>query len=272
MTRPRLHIVFSMSAGANLRKALKQIGRDDRVIALPDDLSFGPINPSDANSRAQWMEAELGYTGWEEIIGGAQAFWTAAVSARNRRVVWMSRRSAPEYAGFLEFVWRLDNSLCEIIDLTEVTVIGTRKVGEAPSRRLALGLGLLPAYQILENNLLDRGQSLTEEMRDACLAIWKRLRGENAALRILDDNLALRSAPLSFFDEQLLSCASHRWMKAARIVGDVLAKFWDDARHQAEDLVLAARLRALVEGGVLKGQGDLSQIRFSEVRLPTERH
>jgi len=40
-----LHIVFNSSAAAGLRDALRQTGRDERVVSLFDCLSFGPINP-----------------------------------------------------------------------------------------------------------------------------------------------------------------------------------------------------------------------------------
>ena len=40
-----LYIVFNPSAGAGLRDALRQSGRDERVVSLFDSLSFGPINP-----------------------------------------------------------------------------------------------------------------------------------------------------------------------------------------------------------------------------------
>jgi hypothetical protein len=268
MTVPTLHVVFNMSAAGGLRKALAQLGRHDRVAALGDDLSFGPINPPDPDLRAQWVEAELGYDNWGDI--GGETFWIAALSDQSRRIAWMSRRSAQEYAGFLEFVWRLGSSPCEVIDLTEVTVIGRHNDGEPPAPRLAVSLAFLAVPEILENNLLDRAQPLTEDMREACRATWKTLRGENEALRILDADLALRSAPISFFDQQLLSCASHRWLKAARIVGQTLTKLWDN-NFQIGDLVPASRLHALVEAGLLESKGDLTRLTFSEVRLPATR-
>jgi hypothetical protein len=262
------HVVFSTSAAIDLRKALAQIGRRDRVVALYDDLSFGPIDPPDPVLRAQWVKMELGYEDWGEIDSHVQKFWKAALSDRHRRIAWMSRRSAHDYAGFLEFVSRLGDSPCEVVDLTEATVLERHKDREPPARRLAICLAIMSAHDIVENNLLDQAHALTEQMRADYLARWTMLRSENAALRVLDADLQLRSAPISFFDQQLLSCASHRWLKSARIIGDTLMKCSDGGRHQIGDVVLAARLRSLVEAGILEGQGDLLQIRFSEVRLP----
>jgi hypothetical protein len=103
-------------------------------------------------------------------------------------------------------------------------------------------------------------------MRDGYRAKWAKLRAENSALRLLDAQLELVSAPISYFDEQLLSYATDRWKKAARLVGEVMMHELDIM--QVSDFVLAPRLRALVELGKLESQGDLTMIRFSEVRLP----
>src|SRR4051794_32563376 len=115
-----LHVVFNSSAAAGLRDALRQAGRDERVVGSPDSLSFGPINPSEPELRRKWVEEELGYTGWDNIGDEMTSFWREAVSDRHRRVAWLSRRSAQEYAGFLEWLWRLDEEPIEVIDLTDV--------------------------------------------------------------------------------------------------------------------------------------------------------
>ena len=98
MAASTLHIVFNPSAAACLRDALRQSGRDERVVSLFDCLSFGPINPSDPELRRTWVEEELGYTGWEEVVREAASFWPEALSISNRRIAWLSRRSAQEYA------------------------------------------------------------------------------------------------------------------------------------------------------------------------------
>jgi hypothetical protein len=92
---------------------------------------------------------------------------------------------------------------------------------------------------------------------------------ENAPLRVIDEKLELKSAPITFFDNLLLSCAkADYWMKSARVIGEAMITFGEGGRYQAGDHILAARLRALADSGALESQGDLYQIRFSEVRLP----
>jgi hypothetical protein len=262
---PVLHIVFNSSAAAGLRDALRQAGRDERVVSLSDNLSFGPINPPDPESRRKWVEKELGYTGWEEITGEAASFWSEALSAGTRKVAWLSRRSTQEYAGFLEWLWRLDEEPIEVVDLTDVMVVGSSNGPIEP--RLAISLGILPPNQILENGLLNRTEKLTSLLRAQYRELWERLRVENAPLRVLSEG-GFVSAPLSFFDPLLLSCATPEWQKAAKVVGEALSDFWSTSVLQTGDLVLCARARALADAGQLESRGDLFNIQKSELRLP----
>jgi hypothetical protein len=263
-----LHIVFNASAAGGLREALRQAGRDERVVSLFDCLSFGPINPPDPELRRKWVEEELDYTGWETIVGEATSFWPEALSISNRRIAWLSRRSAQEYAGFLEWLWRLGEEPIEVIDLTDVMVVGNNNGLTKP--HLAISLGTLPPHEILENDLLDRAEILTAVIRAQYRELWGRLRTENAPLRILSEG-ELVSAPLSFFDPLLLSCATPEWQKAARVIGEALSDFWKTSVLQTGDLVLCARARALAGAGRLEFRGDLTNIQNSELRLPISR-
>src|SRR5262249_26266458 len=176
------------------------------------------------------------------------------------RVAWMSRRSAPEYCGFLEWLWRLGDLPCEVIDLTDMPVGG---------RRRAFLLGLLEADEIASNRLWDRAVPLDVAGRERHRDLWHRLQAENAPLRVVDAD-GLHSAPITFFDQQLLSFAKVSWQKPARIIGEVLAEWVGSPMEpyfQAGDGILADRVFALVEAGVLEGRGDLTDIRQSEVRL-----
>jgi hypothetical protein len=260
-----LHVVFNPSAAGSLRQALRESGRNERVISLFDSLSFGPINPPSPELRCKWVEEELGYTNWEEAVGEANAFWIEALSTSDRKVAWLSRRSAQEYAGFLEWLWRLGEEPTEVIDLTDVMVAGNKNRPVKP--HLAISLGMLPPYKILENNLLDRAEKLTPVLHAQYRELWGRLRAENAPLRILSEG-ALVSAPLSFFDPLLLSCATLEWQKAARVIGVALWESSVASVLQTGDLVLCARARALAGAGRLESRGDLFDIQNSELRLP----
>jgi uncharacterized protein DUF3658/uncharacterized protein DUF1835 len=256
-----LHVVFSPSGAGSLRKALNDAGRGDQVVVSDfDNLALGPIDPPDPQTRLHWMEEELRCTGWEWVFAEEAAFWKAALAEDVHRVAWMSRRSAPEYSGFLEWLWRLGDLPCEVIDLTDMPV---------GRRRRAFLLSLLHAEEIASNRIWDRAEPLDVAARERHRGLWRRLRAENAPLRVVDAD-GLRSAPITFFDQQLLSFAKATWQKPARIIGETMAEWVGpplEPYFQAGDGILAARVFALVEAGVLEGRGDLTDIRQSEVRL-----
>jgi Protein of unknown function/Domain of unknown function (DUF1835) len=261
-----LHIVFNPSAAHGLRDALRQAGREERVVGFSDNLSFGPINPPDPGLRTRWVEEELSHTGWGEIVAETTSFWADALLTADRRVAWLSRRSAGEYAGFLEWLRRVDDEPIEVVDLTDVML--THK--DKPSGpRLAISLAILSPHQILDNDLIDRAELISSVSRAQYRELWQRLRAENAPLRVLNDG-ELTSAPLSFFDPLLLACARSEWRKTALIVGEALYESWEGSVFQVGDLILSARARTLAEAGHLEFRGDLSDIHNSELRLPAK--
>jgi two-component sensor histidine kinase len=141
----------------------------------------------------------------------------------------MSRRSAPEYCGFLEWLWRLGDLPCEVIDLADMPV------GSYPR---AFTLGLLSPEEIAANALWDRAETLDAIVRSHCHSLWRRLRVENAPLRVVAAD-GLRSAPITFFDQQLLSFAKASWQKPARIIGEILS----DQAHPSGRASRAQRVR-----------------------------
>jgi hypothetical protein len=268
MTQTTLHVVFTPSGAGSLRQALKDAGRDDRVIAFFDNLSFGPVNPADSSSRAKWVEDELGWTGWDNITPESELFWHEALAPDDRKVAWVSRRSAMEFAGFLEWLCRLGDQPCEIIDLTEFKVFRRPEHGPPTPVELAVSVAMLTPKQVCDNQLFDQAKALPAETRSAYQVLWAQLRAENAPLRVLAGD-TLVSAPISFFDPLVMSHVTDDWRKVARVVGHALAAQTDDCIFQTGDIFLAARVNALVGAGRLELQGRSAlEMRHSEVRLP----
>lgn len=271
MTQTTLHFVFSPSGAVNLAEALEQTGRDDQVVTFYDDLSFGPINPPDSISRVKWVEDELGRTGWDEVTAESERGWQEALSPDARKVAWLTRRSSMEYAGFLEWLWRLGDAPYEVVDLTEVKVSHHQEHGPPRPPRLAVSLGMLNHDTICRDKLWDLAGPLQMTERRRYLDLWQQLRSENAPLRVIDGD-KLVSASISYFDTLLISYVTDDWQKIAMIVGRALASQMDDCIFQTGDLFLAARVNALVEAGRLELQGKSAlEMRFSEVRLPRAR-
>jgi hypothetical protein len=64
------------------------------------------------------------------------------------------------------------------------------------------------------------------------------------------------------WDAIILSAASERWQKVARIIAVVSERTGNGKHFDA----IAARIRALVDDGKFEAKGDLSRWRYSEVR------
>lgn len=265
MSEPVRHIVFTPSGAGTLRQALQAAGRDDDVVSLFDDLSFGPIDTLDPFERARWVAEELGWDDWEEV--SARAFWNEALSPVHRKVVWVSRRSAMEFAGFLAWLFRLGDARCEIVDMTDEKV--SRRVEHGPPWPPALAVSLAGIFpdEVVDSRLLERSRELQHAERERYQALWTTLRSENAPLRVVE-NGTLVSAPISFFDDQLMQFVTREWQKVAMVVGNTLVAQMDDHIFQAGDLFLAARINDLVEKGRLEVRGTSPlEMRGSEIRL-----
>ncbi|HWW26862.1 MAG TPA: DUF3658 domain-containing protein [Caulobacter sp.] len=231
-----LHIVFSLSAAVDLRRALAQAGRLGDVVACADDFSFGPIDPGDPDQRDVWLDEELGL----DLGRSDDDFWRQALNAERRLIAWTSTRVAKERAGFLEWLWRLGDAPCEVVDLSQA------RVDHHPAI-----LPLLPAEQIVGAGLFDLARPLEAAERARHHQAWHRLKQENTPFRTIQDG-ELASAPLEVFDGRLLSHISSDWIPAARVVGAAWADAYKDWIFQVGDLILACRLFDLIDRGVIE--------------------
>ncbi len=79
----------------------------------------------------------------------------------------------------------------------------------------------------------------------------------------------LSEAEIQAIDQALLSNASRKWRKVARIIGFTIM-YRPNSIRGIPDIFYASRVRELVESGHLESQGDIRCMRFSEVRLLTD--
>jgi hypothetical protein len=242
------------------------VGQHEQVVALADNFSYGPVNPADASSRMRWVydfgdydDADI-----DQDVNEIEDFWRQALSPCHRLVAWVSRRSTADYAGFLEWLWRLGDGEAYVVDVTELHIM-SRRDGR---RQRVTGTGEITAAEMVGQGLLDAGRPIAAAQRVRDRARWSALRTENAPLRVFV-NGELSSAPLSFYDDRLLAAAAPEWQEAAKLLVNVMgAPSVDAERNEVSDLVLWVRLRALVAGGQLASRGDLLAPRSTEVRLP----
>ena len=247
--RPSLHVAFCPSWGNNIRKAFQRKGRPERVIDLMDDLSVGPIDPSDPLSRASWIAGKLGYD-WHEVCKASEVFWGEATSTAGAPIAWVSRNYAYGYSGFLEFVWRMAERPFRVIDASDL--------------RLREG-GFLGPSQIIESGLFARQTTVSNAEREQHLDLWRRLRAENAPFRIVGAP-GLVSAPITY-DDTILACIAPEWRGGARIVGDTMRELFERPVAQSVgDKVIWSRVLALAHAGVVELEGPGPEMRDVQVR------
>jgi hypothetical protein len=78
---------------------------------------------------------------------------------------------------------------------------------------------------------------------------------------------ALRPEQIQAIDAAILHVANHNWRKVAFIVGTVVGNL-PGRVNGIPDIFYAQRVAALVSQGRLESQGNLSHMRYSEVRIP----
>ncbi|OAV54471.1 hypothetical protein A6U98_03150 [Rhizobium sp. WYCCWR10014] len=90
---------------------------------------------------------------------------------------------------------------------------------------------------------------------------------DNAPFRVVTAD-GLASAPIDHFDALLLAQANSEWKKVAFIIGNALG-LSSDPYLQVGDMALHERVINLVEEGALIADGDPSEMRTCQVRLPS---
>ncbi|MBV8650926.1 MAG: DUF1835 domain-containing protein [Alphaproteobacteria bacterium] len=261
----QFHIVFGAPAQTTLLGALRSTGRNETVIAFPDDLSVGPINEASPEDRAEWMAQHFGpaFIGEDDLPAETEAFWREFKAEKGIPTIWFSRRSVMEYSGFLHLVRILEEEPYKILDLSGTDVVKRKPVGPG---KLKICLSLAEMRSEDAAAFLLSAESPAPALIDAYRRSWNELCRENAALRVLSDG-GLVSAPISFFDEALLSAASADWQKISRVLGAVWARSFEDNALQVGEGTLASRVRALIAAGALECRGNTADLRVGEVRL-----
>lgn len=260
------HITFSDSGRGTVRNALKET--DCTVISLPDDLGVGPIQFYNIQKRIDFFnelcpEGEFaGYA--DEMRALSEQFWESVSEPYEKKVVWFSRRSVMEYAGFLQFLSRQhDLSRIEVVDLTDgIPGIDAEMYGGKPYRIVTDATGAMQPEWIV--SALSTARPLRDDEAAYYCAVWARLQDENANLRTLWRG-QLYSAEDDFYDDLICSLVPDVWIYGARVVGEALGRLSDEY-HQTGDNFIYSRLLHLVDTGRVRCRGNRKAMRFLEVK------
>ena len=257
--RKILHVVFGLSAAGSVREALKRADLPDKVVGLVDDFSFGPTDSLDIKARQTFIEDVLRYDFEDDDVRKRRrTFWRKSLDAKRRRIVWLSRWSTMEYCNFLAWLEQNGDAPFELVDLTNARLPGWRDPSTLEPVRSVSTVG---TEQYVQYRLWDGAEPFSERQRFDSMQLWGRLREENAPLRVITPE-GLVSAPLDYFDADLLRHVGEDWTDARRVVGETLCAMMDGTFReggvsQCGSLVLFSRLRALVGEGALKKKGRL---------------
>jgi hypothetical protein len=255
-----LHVAPGDSAGGSLREALRLAGHQQDVLSFTDDLSHGPIAWGTSRERAAWW-SHLHEPRLEDDL---EAFWLRLETANRRLVVWFGRHSASELAFFLALADRLGDRSYDIVDVTNLQWKFTRPDGTSAVSQAAGAVGMIPTDQLVAQ--LETARPISPQEASDARRLWQRLRSQNAPFRVVTPT-GLASAPIDHFDCSILEQAAREWRSSAYIIGSTMAHNCDPYM-QVGDVMLLARLVALVEEGKLLADGDPWDMRACRVRLP----
>jgi hypothetical protein len=256
-----LHIAPGDSAGGSLRHAVRQVSPDDEVLSFLDDLSCGPIASGHPAERAEWWGR---YYNDRDIEARLAAFWDRISAADEQLVIWFSRFCAKELAFSLAFADRVGDRPYAYIDVTGRQFPSTRQDGSTVLGWPVQSVGMMNPDML--GSLLGSAQPASSDFKHEGGRAWRQLRGENAPFRVVTAE-GMVSAPVDHFDPLLLARATTELRSVARIVGDVMG-YNSEPYIQVGNVMLQARVAALVENGMLIADGDPLNLQSCRVRLP----
>jgi hypothetical protein len=254
-----LHIAPSDSAGGSLRQAIQTAGSDNEVLRFLDDLSCGPIAAGDPAERAAWWRQYYEDRDSEALF---TAFWDRVSTSDERLVVWFGRHRSSELAFLLAWTDRLRDRPFHYIDVTGRRFLRRNSPTELGPPMQSVGI----MNPDMLRSLLGSERAASAEFKEEAVRAWRRLKAENAPFRIVTA-AGMVSAPIDCFDALLLERATSEWKSAVRIIAETIGCNVEPYL-QVGDVMLQARIAALIDGGKLLADGDPWDRRACRVRLP----
>lgn len=240
----RLHVTFGYSAGHSLKIALATLGINEEIAILGDDFNMGPLDPGDAEQRAEWEREELGDADEPIALSGdVIEFWQKVSTWPGTIVAWMSSRCVVELCGFHALLWHVPRATIQVIDVADFDFAR----GNATKYDERQSFAIVRDERIVELSLIDFARPLSDVELASHRKTWSRLRAENAPLRVLTE-AGLVSAPVNYFDDRMRALITEDWQKCARVVGNMLASVSSGfLREFSSDTFFFVRLLNLID-------------------------
>jgi hypothetical protein len=249
-----LHLTLGDNAAARLRASCRSQGLPGAVIAIPDDLSHGPLD--DGRARIDYMRACFrGYD--DRRFDGTDAF--APWSAMAQRLVtdgpvdvliW-SGSNVSESTFLAMACWWLRDYRERVLRATP-----------APREGRDLVSNLTPAEIA---GLSESRQVMTDEERARLAEDFLRIRDRTGLLRRWENGL-IAGIPIDRYDLLLTESCPLSWTPAARVVGAAMNRC--GPRNPMSDLFFSSRLQVLIETGRVEADGPRHRLGDYRVRSP----
>jgi hypothetical protein len=243
-----LHLASGVAAAEVVRASLRQLERDEDVWSAANDCwSAGPLVDVDewAACRTDWWARVRGRPLEEEEAAefDDRDVWTRAVNDPRTIVLWHGPHPIDRIFA-LRTCWRLR---AQPLRVQEVALVGrVRKFIPKFYDAVAIaGADTLVAAWPSRAPVLDVPERADE---------WERQRAKAGDWQFELPDEQLVRLPIEAYDAELVAACHETWTNSLRVIGTVLAA------HPTNDLVLAWRLRELLDRGVLRGRGSRNRV------------
>ncbi|WP_211475003.1 DUF3658 domain-containing protein [Collimonas humicola] len=236
------HLVSSYSACGSLRQAIAEDLLVGKVGNISDAFDVGPLD--DGRARAIFWQKIYAIADPDGYIGqGFDDAFSSWLEARNmvrdmqpdRVLIWASG-SGSEYV-FLRMACRMFADA--VVPLYYVAV---------PPKNNRHAVAVYSPEELA--SMAAHARHLTSGQREALALEFDRIAARPELLRECDEYGRLRFGQLGDHDDLLVAAVSNEWQLGPRIIGEAMGK--SDPRNGFGDVMLAARLRHLIESGVVE--------------------
>jgi hypothetical protein len=268
-----IHVANGDCAAQSLTQALKYAEREDRVIALRDDLAVGPlrdIDDSSFNRAAFWRQVLNSAKDFEDDLEEQQAVLNRLTRGDAQIVIWHGQ-SAGDQLMLRRVAYYLRNVPQRLnearLGQQDVWIPGNdTEPGRAARSDGATAVGMFSPKQLLAK--LPSAAPISV-LRISRLALeWQEAKYASGETRRLRDNMLVSGTWLDV-DDALLATATEEWLPTRRIVGEAMTRNFD---FILSDSIGYWRCRELVTAGRLKIHGAPSDIAQAELRRQSIRN
>lgn len=262
------HIVTGDVAATPLKEAImSETSMAGEVIVMKDVLSIGPLLKEEGQKFSElrsafWQQAVINEKNPIQVDDLERLIQTGNELAKNEDAkIWLW--IAPWPADICMYHWALKYLGKYSSRLYVINIAGLPFLDADGKVFFPRSIGDILSKELIKARRLAR--LITAGELEVDTDEWQKVVETNAGIRTLEGGKRLISRTEDFYDNQLISFASHQYQKASRIVGQALSKF----NIPTGDLYLGWRLRKMAEAGKLELQGDVTKaLKDFEVKLP----